>query len=173
MRTILLTLFISTMLLTVHGAMADTPTTGTMPPMRAIVMACREAGFGDDVCNPSPKLAPLISIPKARLANGNTGLLWVTVIGISFASDLNEERFLLPYKDITGICVDHTLIVRGDERFTTEVPLRHYFRITLKDHEVTFWVPGGTGDTNNLATFVHAVFNHILPVTRCDLRPTE
>lgn len=175
-RIVLIRLFIAAILLTlfVDVATADTPTTGTTPPLEAMVIVCRENGFSDDVCDPAPKLAPLIGITEARLANGNMGLLWVTVVGIGFTSALNEERFDLPYKDITAICVDHTPIADiRDVRATTLVPARHYFRITTGDREVVFWVPGGTRKLNDVAVFYHAVLNQILPVTRCDLRPTE
>lgn len=148
---------------------------GKMPPLEAIVGVCRDNGFADEVCNPSPKLAPLIGIPKARLGNGNTGLLWVTAAGISFTSALNEERFLLRYEEITGICADHTTTdaSNGDERFTTSVRQRHYFRITTADRDVVIWVPGGTTETNKAPLFYHAILSQILPVTACDLRPAE
>jgi hypothetical protein len=170
MRTVL-TL---TLLLAIAPLHADEPARGKLPALPAIVAVCRDNGFNDAVCNPSPSLAPLIGIPNARLESGNTGSLWVTVVGISFTSGLNEERFLLRYEEITGICNDPTMLTDlRDVRSTTLAPARHYFRITTKDREIVFWVPGGTRETNNVAVFIHAIFTHILPVTTCDLRPKE
>jgi hypothetical protein len=148
---------------------------GKMPPLPAIVGVCRDNGFPEEVCNPSPRLAPLIGIPKARLADGNTGPLWITVAGISFTSALNDERFLLRYEEITGICTDHTTTEasNGDERFTTSVRQRHYFCIMTSDRDVIFWVPGGTTETNKAPIFFHAILGHILPVSACELRPAE
>jgi len=162
------------MILAITSLHADEPAHGKLPPLPAIVGVCRDNGFGDAVCNPSPSLAPLLGIPNARLANGNTGSLWVTVAGISFASALNEERILLRYEEITGICADHTPLTDiRDVRNTTLLPARHYFRITTRERDVVFWIPGGTRDTNNLALFYHSVFRQILNVSDCTLRPKE
>lgn len=147
---------------------------GHLPPLAAIVGVCQDAKFSDRVCNPFPDLAPLIGIPQATLADGNLGSFAVSVIGIRFASALNEEHFTIPYETITGICADHTAITDiRDVRNTTLIPARHYFRITGNERDVIFWIPGGTRDTNNVALFYHAVFRQILPVADCTLRPKE
>lgn len=155
--------------------LATTLRAGTPPPLDALSATCTQRGFTKDICNPAPDLAPIIAFADADLENGNTGFLWATVIGIDFRSTLNDEHVRIPYSSITAICADHTTITDTDRRRSTVTSTshRHYFRITTNDRTLTFWVPGGTSDTNEAATFYEHVLGTITTVTTCSLRGSE